>query len=122
MLQWKDDKQKMTNTGSKIADLLKKTTIFDVSIAGNLVSGHIPELDCMSMCCSQLSSQYEPVYGGFGLAPKFPQPGNFIFGFHAYARDPGNRVYEELKDMCLHTLTMMARGGIHDHIAQVSTS
>uniref|UniRef100_A0A1B6DA39 Spermatogenesis-associated protein 20-like TRX domain-containing protein n=2 Tax=Clastoptera arizonana TaxID=38151 RepID=A0A1B6DA39_9HEMI len=116
--QWKEDKRKLANTGSRIINLLKKTTIFDVSIAGGLISGLIPEVECAIMCGSQLVSRYDPVYGGFGLAPKFPQPVNFMFGFHAYARDPNNKLYVDLKDMCLHTLTMMAKGGIHDHISQ----
>lgn len=116
--QWKDDKQKLSNTGSKIADLLQKTMIFDVDMAESLISGQIPKAECWERCVKQLMNHYEPVYGGFGLAPKFPQPSNLMFAFHAYARQPNSPKYEEIKNMCLHTLTMMAKGGIHDHIAQ----
>ena len=120
LFQWKDDKIKLSNTGSKIADLLQKTMIFDVEMAESLISGQVPKPECWERCVKQLTNHYEPVYGGFGLAPKFPQPSNLMFAFHAYARQPNSPKYEEIKKMCLHTLTMMAKGGIHDHVAQVS--
>lgn len=83
------------------------------------LSGKVPGAECWQLCMEQLADNYEPSYGGFSLAPKFPQPGNFLFIFHAFARDPRDKKATKLKDMALHTLKMMARGGIHDHIAQV---
>lgn len=39
-----------------------------------------------------------------------------------YAKDPESKDGKESLEMALHTLKMMARGGIHDHIAKVIVS
>ena len=59
--------------------------------------------------------------GGFSKAPKFPQPVNFNFLFTYYAANPKDDRGKQGLKMALHTLDMMARGGIHDHISQVCT-
>ncbi len=61
----------------------------------------------------QIAGQYDSRNGGFGSAPKFPRPVVFNFLFRYYART-GKK---EARDMSLHTLRAMARGGMHDHIA-----
>lgn len=71
-------------------------------------------------CFNQLLKSYDPQMGGFSKAPKFPQPVNFNFLFNFYA-DKGpeeDKAVQALK-MVVHTLEMMAKGGIHDHISQV---
>ena len=76
--------------------------------------------DVQKMCFEQLLRSYDPEMGGFSKAPKFPQPVNFNFLFHYYSLKPQeDRAKQGLK-MVLHTLDMMAKGGIHDHISQVS--
>lgn len=72
------------------------------------------------VCLRQLKNSYEPNFGGFSDAPKFPQPVNFNLLFYMYARDPSTDVARECLEMCVHTLKKMALGGIHDHIGQVS--
>ena len=60
-----------------------------------------------------LMSRFDARYGGFGEAPKFPQPVTLDFALRAHERtgDPA------ALDMVMRTLTAMARGGIHDHLA-----
>ncbi|MEK7408970.1 MAG: thioredoxin domain-containing protein [Acidobacteriota bacterium] len=55
---------------------------------------------------------FDPLHGGFGGAPKFPQPSvlHFLFRYHHY------RCNREALDMALATLLRMALGGIHDHL------
>lgn len=72
------------------------------------------------ICFHQLKNSYEPNFGGFSDAPKFPQPVNFNLLFYMYARDPSTDLARECLEMCVHTLKKMALGGIHDHIGQVS--
>ena len=57
--------------------------------------------------------------GGFSKAPKFPQPVNFNFLFTYNAANPKDDKAKQGLKMVLHTLDMMAKGGIHDHISQV---
>ena len=59
-----------------------------------------------------IKRSYEPRYGGFGGAPKFPRPSAPDFMLRYYARTGT----EDARDMALFTLRKMADGGIHDHI------
>jgi uncharacterized protein YyaL (SSP411 family) len=72
-------------------------------------------------CFGQLLQNYDSDMGGFSKAPKFPQPVNFNFLFTYYAANPKDDKGKQGLKMALHTLDMMARGGIHDHISQVCT-
>jgi uncharacterized protein YyaL (SSP411 family) len=60
----------------------------------------------------QFRRAFDPVHGGFGGAPKFPQPSILRFLLREHART-GNA---EALNMALRTLDAMARGGIHDHL------
>ncbi len=57
-------------------------------------------------------SAYDPLHGGFGSAPKFPQPGipAFLLGHGVRAGD------RQAVDMVLHTCDRMAAGGINDQL------
>jgi uncharacterized protein YyaL (SSP411 family) len=59
-----------------------------------------------------IHAQFEPSYGGFGRAPKFPQAMTIDFLCRAYVRDPS----DETRTMLTTTLDAMAAGGIHDHL------
>ena len=59
-----------------------------------------------------LCTNYSPAYGGFGNAPKFPNPANLEFLLNECER----ALDESLLKMATHTLDMMAYGGIYDQI------
>jgi len=59
-----------------------------------------------------LGQRFDTVHGGFGPAPKFPQPTTLEFllrHFHGTGS-------EEALSMVLHTLRAMGRGGMRDHL------
>ncbi len=60
----------------------------------------------------QIEESYEPKYGGFAQAPKFPRPVVIDFLFHYY-KASGKK---EARDMALFTLEQMAAGGMYDHV------
>jgi hypothetical protein len=60
-----------------------------------------------------IRSQFEPSYGGFGRAPKFPQAMTVDFLCRAYLRNGA----DETRTMITTTLDAMAAGGIHDQLA-----
>ena len=70
-------------------------------------------------CFGQLLQHYDSDMGGFSKAPKFPQAVNFNFLFTFNAANPKDDKAKQGLKMTLHTLDMMAKGGIHDHISQV---
>jgi hypothetical protein len=59
---------------------------------------------------AQLAHSYDPVFGGYGGPPKFPQPTNLLAAFrlHSWPGETADRRKREL-EMNLHTLDMMAR-------------
>ena len=59
-----------------------------------------------------LVSQFDPLHGGFGSAPKFPQPMllEFLLRYHHRSGDAGALARVEM------TLEQMARGGIYDQV------
>jgi uncharacterized protein YyaL (SSP411 family) len=60
----------------------------------------------------QIAAGYDPKFGGFGSAPKFPRPVmlQFLFRYHYRTKD------EEALRMGLTTLMAMANGGMADHL------
>ncbi|WP_449257995.1 thioredoxin domain-containing protein [Chlorobium limicola] len=75
-------------------------------------SSAIPGNAAENGCFEWLQYAYDPSWGGFGPAPKFPRPALITFLF-SYAARNANR---EAASMALYTLRRMAEGGIHDHI------
>ena len=76
--------------------------------------------EVVKTCFKQLLQSYDSEYGGFSKEPKFPQPVNFNFLFSFYAGNKSDDRAKQGLKMTLHTLKMMAKGGIHDHISQVT--
>jgi uncharacterized protein len=60
----------------------------------------------------QLENSYDEEYGGFGDAPKFPQPEVHEFLLAEWRRSGEERLY----GMVARTMLAMARGGMYDHI------
>ncbi|MEK7216830.1 MAG: thioredoxin domain-containing protein, partial [Chloroflexota bacterium] len=61
---------------------------------------------------ANIKERYDPTYGGFGGAPKFPQPMTLEFLLRV-AHRTGNA---EALDMATNTLVNMARGGMYDQL------
>ena len=55
---------------------------------------------------------YDWGYGGWGAAPKFPQPMTIEYLFHRSLTEPAQR--EAILKTALHALRSMARGGMYD--------
>jgi uncharacterized protein YyaL (SSP411 family) len=59
-----------------------------------------------------VTSAYDSEYGGFGNAPKFPQPDAILL----LLEQSQLRSDPELRQMAVHTLEQMAGGGTYDHV------
>ena len=68
--------------------------------------------DVADTAFSYFKQNFDPVYGGFGTAPKFPTPHNLMFLLR-YWKSTGKK---EALNMVERTLDSMYRGGIYDHI------
>ncbi|KAF3704721.1 Spermatogenesis-associated protein 20 Sperm-specific protein 411 [Channa argus] len=112
--QWRNNRPALESSGERILDALKKGT----SIAAN--QGESPPLapDVAKRCFQQLARSYEEEYGGFKDSPKFPTPVNLMFLLTYWSVNRSTTEGVEALHMALHTLRMMALGGIHDHVTQ----
>ena len=61
---------------------------------------------------NQLRGIYDSQHGGFGGAPKFPQPSNLLFVLRLQKTKPNDEMFAAVS----HTLDRMARGGMYDQI------
>jgi hypothetical protein len=70
------------------------------------------ERSTLDTAVRDLKRAFDPTHGGWGSAPKFPQPMvlEFILRYHQTTGDP------ELLEMATETLEAMARGGIYDQL------
>ncbi|KOC67777.1 Spermatogenesis-associated protein 20, partial [Habropoda laboriosa] len=117
------DRIYMTFIQAKVGSTNFETLQTISTIALKSESHEIPSLECSHICTQQLTSEFEPKFGGFRSpfsmqSPKFPQPVNFNFLFHMYTRQPNEELAQHCLHMCVHTLKKMCYGGIHDHIGQ----
>ena len=71
-----------------------------------------PSRELVRQAVSQFAQSYDERWGGFGAAPKFPTPHNLIFLLR-YAQLAKE---EHAREMALHTLNNMYRGGLFDHV------
>lgn len=60
----------------------------------------------------QLAEEFDPDYGGFGTAPKFPTPHNLMFLLRYWKRTGQQKALQIVEK----TLESMAQGGIYDHL------
>ena len=68
--KWEQDSGQVREQGTAILEALKDANRMQRSAKSSL-----PTFDALEICVSQLKKSYEPHMGGFGKAPKFPQPG-----------------------------------------------
>lgn len=109
--KWRENPDKFVEASSNILDALQKISkVQDASTA-------VPGEATWTKCVRRYMSSFEPDFGGFGTAPKFPQASIFNFLFHYYARDKNDPEGKKCLEMCLYTLTKIAKGGIHDHVS-----
>jgi uncharacterized protein YyaL (SSP411 family) len=81
--------------------------------AGDGAGGVRPDL--LLTAVDQLWARFDPEWGGFGRAPKFPQPTLVDLALDDSLRHEGDRAARSLR-MATVTLDGMAAGGIHDHL------
>jgi len=68
--------------------------------------------DILDKAFNEFEQRFDPLYGGFNNAPKFPTPHNFYFLLRYWKRTGSSNALEMVEK----TLTEMRKGGIYDHI------
>ena len=71
-----------------------------------------PSAQLVQTAATQILRSYDADHGGFGGAPKFPQPTYLLFLMRVYRNNPDPEVWHALA----YTLERMARGGMYDQV------
>ena len=70
------------------------------------------DVSLLSRVTKEMEKGYDPVWGGFGSAPKFPHPTSLDFLLRRHARENDSLALQ----MALFSLRRMAEGGIYDQL------
>jgi uncharacterized protein len=103
---YKTKRTELEESGRELVGEIKKINNFRPS-------SDLLTTDILRKAYHNLASNFDSSNGGFGRAPKFPQPMNLNFLLRTYSRT-GDR---EALAMVETTLDNMARGGIYDHLS-----
>lgn len=101
---WKNEPKRVEKATAKIREGFTKSQEFE--------SGKFPGMEAVDFAAEQLAQRFDPQYGGFGEAPKFPSPHNLMFLLRQWKLKKEDRFL----GMVSKTLTQMRTGGIWDHI------
>jgi uncharacterized protein YyaL (SSP411 family) len=102
---WETQQEEAIKHGREVSQVLGQ---------GLTLEGQEGSLDerLLQQALSSIERAFDPGKGGFGRAPKFPQPMTIEFLLRLHLRD-GN---QQALHMAEHTLEMMARGGMYDQL------
>ena len=100
---WQAEPEEIERVSGQVAGHLQQTLASDPS------SGTAFSQDQLSAAAKALVESYDWGYGGWGMAPKFPQPMTIEFLLRRHM--VGN---EEALKAALHVLKAMSRGGMYD--------
>ena len=101
---WQNDRENVQKSAEQITALLASR--------GNPNPGDALDRSILDKARNRLADIYDPEYGGFGPAPKFPTPHIFAFLLRRYHHNEDAQALAMVEK----TLTQMRFGGIHDHI------
>ena len=104
---WKNRRDDVVKTGTQLREHLSQATL-----NGQPASENPLDPGLLDAAGRGLAAQHDPEFGGFGGAPKFPQPMALEFLLR-YAQRSGD---ESAREIAVHGLDLMARGGIYDHL------
>ena len=106
---WKDKRDNALEAAAALGQGLRR--IWTPEAPGAAGDGTIP-LALNDRAAERLAREFDMVHGGFGRAPKFPNPPILELLWRSYLRS-GN---EMLRNAVLLSLTKMCQGGIYDHL------
>jgi uncharacterized protein YyaL (SSP411 family) len=101
---WVNRRDQVKEGGARLARALSAASL----AAGGRTAG----TELLDQAARTLAGRYDPAHGGFGAAPKFPQPVTLelLLRYHMRTGEPAPL------EMVVHTLRRMAAGGMRDHL------
>ena len=103
---WKENRDKIESLAEQITGEIKEA-VERVEIGNGII-----DETTLTLAFKELEENFDPEYGGFGDAPKFPTPHNLMFLLRYWKRTGNKKALEMVEK----TLIRMSLGGIYDHI------
>ncbi len=100
---WREDREQAFQVSKQLVEHLQSTSSWGSSDASPL------SLEDLKLAARKLVASYDWQYGGWGHAPRFPSPLAIEF-----LLQQGTRGMDEAKQVALHILKTMQRGGLYD--------
>lgn len=108
--RWKNDRESLLSTAEQICSALNQPE----NVGEDEKNRILPEL--AERAVEELASQFDPAWGGFGDAPKFPTAHNLLFLLLYWKLKEKEKAGADILGMVEKTLDAMRRGGIFDQI------
>ncbi|MGH9307240.1 MAG: thioredoxin domain-containing protein [Acidimicrobiales bacterium] len=102
---WQERRDELVETGQELRDAVEARTRIPARTL-------LPGTGMLDQALLSLSASFDPTWGGFGPAPKFPQPSMIDLALRAYSANDSPTTLS----MATTTLGAMAAGGIRDHL------
>jgi uncharacterized protein YyaL (SSP411 family) len=117
---WEKDREQVLSQADALLDAVRRDvdmahTVRQASVEGGQTLVATSELDADALIerlVTGLAAGFDPTWGGFGPAPKFPRP-TMVELCLRHAHRTGS---ERSRQMALTTLDAMAAGGLYDHL------
>ena len=103
---WKERREDILDQASRVTGMLQAAAQFTPA------DEPLPTREAIDDAAAKLAEQFDREWGGFGRAPKFPQPDLYELLLRAHARTP----HEATLAVVTTSLDAMASGGIYDHL------
>jgi uncharacterized protein YyaL (SSP411 family) len=105
---WRDQREEVRAQGAAVVSAIAQSQGTNLQrVQGSLTA------EVLAAAAAGLARSYDPTYGGFGAAPKFPPHMALLFLLRHHQRTGDARALE----IAQHTCEAMARGGMYDQLA-----
>ena len=116
---WANRRDEVEEQADQLSEAITSRSVISRPATGSSVIGSLggdsQGIDLPDVAVKELATRFDPEWGGFGPAPKFPQPTLVDIALRHSLRSAGGDPDASLP-MAVTTLEAMAAGGIHDHL------
>ena len=115
---WKEERDSVVQSAATLIERLRASQDHTGGVGLAASAEAIAGPEVLTQGVEQFERAFDRRNGGFGAAPKFPRPSEFLFLLREHARTGGpvNPAKNDTRDMALQTLRAMALGGMRDHL------
>ena len=104
---WRSNRDDLVGRSEDITRLLATQTT---------ASAILPSEGAMGLAVDAIAATFDGTHGGFGRAPKFPQPSTLEYLLRFSVLRPDSNRAGTARTMVVATLDHLSRGGIYDHL------